>query len=513
MAVVGLSVFEKTLKWDGKKDHKSCYQSSVLFPVAPEYSTGEVLLAGAYRRLVLGIRDQEVDRADIDRILLGAPDKPELHALIELPNGIRSAVPKKDRGNKQLMPLVPEIARYAGVLGQPRNRWEPGHLLITTVASGLGPNQGRNLLDSLTAALKVGHDDDLLAQWLERELVGISVKERQPEAYAPKTPAWRLDPTGTLTPAERFAQDLRYVIKLKPTMTRRLWTVLLEALMRVGLSTHVLWLCRLNHQFWQLSIRALAGESISEHNVRESCWNGHSAVDPLLVLEDDLRPLIKDRVGKYAQARIGINIVLHALVDAGAPWTGTLGNVEASYKDSVQALHGFLHHVSSHSAAIQTAVSTAKPGRTVVSFAREVADASLPFLRADSGSTKNIYEFLTHTLASLNVGDLRSASYDQSYLAKRDPRNNPNSPIPVRPGPVTVALLVHTCCQSLGGLPVSMDDFRGFLSEYGLYASAGELQSGPTAKLLGELGLTVDSEDAGGGRLLVDPFFTTFEEG
>jgi hypothetical protein len=51
-----------------------------------------------------------------------------------------------------------------------------------------------------------------------------------------------------------------------------------------------------------------------------------------------------------------------------------------------------------------------------------------------------------------------------------------------------------------------MDDFRDYLSDYGIYAPAGELQTGRTAKDLARLGLVVDSPDAGGGRLLVNPF-------
>ena len=69
-----------------------------------------------------------------------------------------------------------------------------------------------------------------------------------------------------------------------------------------------------------------------------------------------------------------------------------------------------------------------------------------------------------------------------------------------------LVMLVHVCCAENPAIPVSLDDFRHCLGEYGLHAPAGELIDGKTGRDLARLGLVVDSPDAAGGRLLVQPF-------
>jgi hypothetical protein len=51
-----------------------------------------------------------------------------------------------------------------------------------------------------------------------------------------------------------------------------------------------------------------------------------------------------------------------------------------------------------------------------------------------------------------------------------------------------------------------MDHLRSHLAQYGIGATADEFRTGLTARNLERLGLVVDSPDAAGGRLLVDPF-------
>ena len=48
-------------KSDPTKRRHTAYQNSLFSAVAPEYSTGEVLLGSAYRMLLRGMRDSEVD--------------------------------------------------------------------------------------------------------------------------------------------------------------------------------------------------------------------------------------------------------------------------------------------------------------------------------------------------------------------------------------------------------------------------------------------------------------------
>jgi hypothetical protein len=126
---------------------------------------------------------------------------------------------------------------------------------------------------------------------------------------------------GLAFPARQFVTDLSAVIDAKALMTRRQWTSLLEALVRIEAVAHVAWLCEVQGNVWQALWSALAGgvsEGIREriHPRRRSYLRyGTGAVSEL-----------KDRTSTYIRARLGINAVLWTLEDAGVPSTGTLSS-------------------------------------------------------------------------------------------------------------------------------------------------------------------------------------------
>src|SRR3546814_2342035 len=64
--------------------------------------------------------------------------------------------------------------------------------------------------------------------------------------------------TGTF-PARQFVRDLNAVIAAKPLLTRRQWTSLLEAVLRLGTVSHVIWLCELHSRVWACLSEALGG--------------------------------------------------------------------------------------------------------------------------------------------------------------------------------------------------------------------------------------------------------------
>jgi hypothetical protein len=121
----------------------------------------------------------------------------------------------------------------------------------------------------------------------------------------------------------------------------------------------------------------------------------------------------------------------------------------------------------------------------------------------DSGYTKNLFEFARHSLGQVWAKQADQRSYDLAYLIAFSGERKPQL---VQPGPAMLVVLVHACCAANPSIPVSLDDFRRHLSEYGLHVPAGELVDGKTGRDLAMLGLVVDSPDAAGGRLLVRPF-------
>src|SRR5688572_23502896 len=110
------------------------YQQSALAPAAPEYAVGDVLVASAYRTLVLGIRDSHVQTkyldGVVDRIVAassGEPPRAEREGegwshLLSGPAGLASPRLKQGKGEQRLIPLVPELARYTGVMGAAAER-------------------------------------------------------------------------------------------------------------------------------------------------------------------------------------------------------------------------------------------------------------------------------------------------------------------------------------------------------------------------------------------------------
>ncbi|MHB8618717.1 MAG: hypothetical protein ACYDAG_03960 [Chloroflexota bacterium] len=375
------------------------------------------------------------------------------------------------------------------------------------MASGSGPDRAEALATGFGEALAVQKNDDIFAQFVESSLANVSqvagTKTPDTERYY-RTAAWRNRGSAGRIPAERLVDDLERLIPLKGVLTRRQWTVLVEALLRLGLSTHVLWLCRLNAVIWELSCEAVdSGTQHSLEVVETRCWSGHNAGDPLLELGHDANATIKNRIQRYVTARVGLNLLLHALEDAGQPWQDKIGVSDA--QAPAMDLTGFLAHVVANRTAVAGALQAVTTTSSLRAATNLVVDANPRLLNQLTGFPKNLLEFVRYTLVQLQARDDELKSYDQAYLLYRRTRAS-NSPLRFQPGPAALILLVHACCASMGAVPASLDDFKWYLGEYGVRAPSGELQGGQTARDLERLGLVVDSPDAGGGRLLVDPF-------
>lgn len=506
------------------------YASSILSPVAPEYTTGEGLVAAAYRTLLLGIYDREVDLEKIARVpadlveALGPASSASASAsldaafleawrdLVNAPGGLRSPTPSGSPARlPQLTPLVPRIAHRSGVIGKfGRGRWQPGNLLLSTIWSGAGPDDAPVVLGSLADALDVGRDDDLFARYVDNTLALIHPRRARPSseelaAIGGFAPAWRARDGKGHTPAEQFVRDLQFVIQLKAILTRRQWTALVEAHLRLGLAMHQMWLCRLNARVWGHCLDVLSGGVIDKERVAATCWQDQEVDEPFLMLGADSTSPIRRLLSDYARARLGLNLVLYTLDDVDAGWDAKLGAVRDGETPS-ESIARFLDHVRSNADDLNARCGEIA-GNSIPATAGAVADAYPRLINAQLGVTRNLSFFLRYTLGQLQAVDDEFASYDQSFLIRKPARPSAKERM-VQPGPAMLILLVHSACQALKGVPASMDILRRDLRAYGLGASADELRTGVTIRELERLELVVDSPDAGGGRLLVDPLPT-----
>ncbi|MEI8044412.1 MAG: hypothetical protein WCL11_23580, partial [Verrucomicrobiota bacterium] len=304
------------------------------------------------------------------------------------------------------------------------------------------------------------------------------------------------------TPAERFCADLKAIISLKPPLTRRQWTVLVETILRVGMGMHVLWVCQLNWAAWQIVLDVAAGKPVPTlSQLEHQLWECHRERSPLLEIGLPATVLLERLLEHYGYARLGFNMLLCQLEDVGAPWNGEIiGFSSSSTKGPIDQFQTFLGHISQN----RTAIDPADASVWLQSNLSKLFDdnANLRQGAQKSNLTKNIYYFARHGLGQIEAKDPALKSYDQSYLfAQLGSRS-----LEVQFGPSMLITLVHACCASLNGAPASLDDFRQHLADYGIHTPAGELVEGKTGDALEKLGLVVDSPDAAGGRILVPPF-------
>jgi hypothetical protein len=498
------------------------YKQSVLTVEAAEYATGEVLLGSVYRKLLLDMRDASIDlakipalRNDLDRVFAAIDPSFASAGLAQTllfdVGGVASPQKSGQQGFqplRSLMPIVPEVARHACVIGRVRSRWNPGNLLLQVIGAGLDETGGNELLRRLTDSLLVTSTDDLfarfLSEFLERaQTSGGALPKTRRSLESDDKRGFRGSATVEgFSPAERFCKDLEAVLALKTQLTRRQWCVLLEATLRLGLATHVLWVCQANAVCWQLALAATEGQLIPDvKDVEQRLWISHRDIAPLIEIGRPAAPGIKRILERYLAARFGLNILLYRLEDAGQAFPGVLGFDSALGRSAAESIREFLTHVQTNRLSIEQQ----DPAVWLRQTCSDLCDKYPSHMASTSGSTKNLREFVIYSLGQLTTTPPDRRSYDQAFLMTSDERSS-RKPQIAQPGPAMLIFLAHACCQTQGDLPVSLEDFRNHLNDYGLHTPAGELLTGRLCFDLQNLGLVVDSPDAAGGRLLVRPF-------
>lgn len=423
---------------------------------------------------------------------------------------LRSPVRPGERSFKplpQVVPLVPSLGKFAGVLGRPRSRWNPGRLAMYAIACGAGPLKFSGITKELARAIDVKDDeDDILSIFLEKSISSLLGDQRRPVDEDWRVPeltwscvAYREKPTYTLSPAEAFADDLSELIGLKHSLTRRQWCALFESLLRLGLSAHVLWVCRLNCEVWQWALKVLDGLSPpNEEEVERKLWSGHLGHGAFLDAGQSSDSYFRRQVESYATARLGINLLLHALDDANVGWNLSLSG--SQWLPAANQIRQLLDHLSN----FRTCLASVPRSWTMTQLGG-ILDEQSSKVSGRSGSPKNLYEFLAHTLRRRPSKDPLLNEHDQGYLLAKLPGPR-NAPWVVRPGPVLLLAICYSTWRSMHGAPVTLQHLANRFSCYGVRLTTGDLQEGAIANDLGALGVLVDSPDAGGGRLVLNPF-------
>lgn len=485
-----------------RKSHEAYRQSVLALSPAPEYASSEVVLSSLYR--VIGLPDlteREVPQngRDLDKEIRtyrdrrrqreGAALQPDallglLHSALEspkLPN-------QSSKRFLQVTPLVPRTAVFSGAPRLNGSPWSAGNLVRRMVWLGSADaEEARAIWSSLFEALAVDDGDDVFARFLQSELSAWRPQhDWKPGPLGDESLLSPEDRQGLAYPARQFVKDLGAIVSAKPVVTRRQWTSLLEAILRIGVVAHVAWILDIHARTWTVVREAIEGRvPVSLEETRSRLFPRPFSY---LSYGDRALPGIKDRASSYLRARIGLNAVLWGLHELGDDPTATIG--------SAAEVHSLLQEVSARRASL----SELDLWKTI----EEVQERESRTILCSKNAGHNIMEFARHVLGQRQTASSVLRGYDQGFVIRKKGASA-SSPWVVGLGPVAVLALVHCSLDGSAG-PRSVHRLAQHLMGYGIAVDHRDIADNDLGHQLRMLGLVLDSPDAESGMLLVQPF-------
>jgi hypothetical protein len=485
-----------------KTSHRVYSSSALAMSPAPEYASSEVILSSLYRVVGFpGLSEGAVPQAgrDIDRDIQkfrnsrrerdgAALDADSFHMMLhsalespKLPN-------QSSKRFLQVTPLVPQATVFSGSARLAGNPWSAGTLVRRMVWLGAaGLDEAKSIWSELFEALSVNADDDVFARFLQQEVVAWTPnstwREVAPEEGPSLTP---IDRDGLAYPAKQFAKDLVAILRAKGTMTRRQWTSLLEAVLRIGAVSHVVWLCEL-HGRASACLQASAGGN-GPRTIEEARAAMFPSAFSYLSYGDRALPTIKDRVSSFLQARVGLNAILWGIDEVTGDVAGGLASAEQllALCDLARSAAGRLARLG------------------IYGIVEEIQERENRAILCRKGIGSNMMEFARHVLGQRQAASEILRGYDQGYVLRKR-NSSKSSPWVVGLGPVAVLALVHCSLAGTTG-PRSVRRLAQHLAGYGMSIDHRDIALNDLGHQLRMLGLVLDSPDAESGMLLVPPF-------
>jgi hypothetical protein len=484
---------------------------------APEYASGEVVLASTYRRA--GLDPAIVTEGKVPSLgrefqkLLDKGKRPggreavtgiDADAWSRIVSGTLRSPKQPNQSSKrflQISPIVPDAAMYSLSARLSANSWNPGELVAAVVQYGSKSRDNAQVLwQELFNALSVDENDDIWARFLDAEFRSWRPKPLADAWHSPRAltnetrfEAWHQ--ASTRIPASQFVEDLGKILALKGLLTRRQWISMLEAMLRIGTASHILWVCKANIDCLELARKVLQG-SMSPPD--------HESLKSLLSTGTGFW-----RYGQYAsatltanatgfvKARAGLNLMLHQLESEFGPkeLEGALANTR-----SITAFLAWLGEIRE-----RFNMEAFRGGY------QEVIESDPRLVAGKKGIASNIQEFLRHVLGQRQTAERGLGNYDQGYFMAKS-GSHQSARWAVGLGPVSVLALVHACTSKARG-PRTVDDFCRHIGQYGIEVEAQDIAGSALGQTLRNLGLVLDSPDAEGGMVLVNPFEIVGDEG
>lgn len=484
------------------KSHEVYGKGALAMSPAPEYATSEIVLSSLYRVIGFpGVSEASVPsqgsrlqgsirkaREKSSATVVGKLDADTFDTLL---NSVLESPKRSNQSAKrflQVTPLVPHLALFSGSPRLAGNPWTPGAMVRRMVWLGSQDQSAAEVTwQSLFDALSVCRDDDVFARFLQSEVEAWLPDPRWTFVPAPKEGMPGCPGVGSGPfPARQFVQDLKSIIASKPLLTRRQWTSLLEAILRLGTVAHVMWLCEVHSRVWACLSEALNGAGpTSAEDARGRMFPERFSFLPL---SNKPLPGMRDSISRYLTARLGINTVLWALKEAGTVPADLLGSAEGLAEACNQ---------------VRTCCSGSF-APDVRETVEELVDRETRTLLCRKGIGSNLNEFVTYSLQQRQTANPRLRGYDQGYLLRKR-GIHASSPWIVSLGPVAAIALVHCSLSEVAG-PRSVHRLAQHLAQYGVSMDHRDIPHNELGHQLRMLGLVLDSPDAESGMLLVPPF-------
>jgi hypothetical protein len=496
--------------WSASSSHELYKNSFLNMRPAPEYASGEVLLASLYRNVGFSDIVSEGKVPSFGRDLAKRLEKRRnqegdggtgmaINTFKNLMHGALSSPKQTNQTTRrflQLCPLIPDAAIYSLSARLSTNSWNPGELIARLISFG---ESDQSKVDEqwseLFRQLSVGPEDDVWARFLNKEFLTWRHEDlrnawRPPNngGVWPAIQGWHNK--SALIPAAQFVRDLKYTLLLKDRLTRRQWISLVESILRLGAASHVLWWCRAGSVLNNAITGVLKGGSpLTEIELREEMSVGK----PFWRYSQAAGRTIRDYASDFVMARLAINLLL---------W-----HCEALPSSKRSALEGKSLASIPQMAEFLNALSLVRENIELEEYNQQIhraIDDNPRVAAGKEGIGSNIGEFLSYVLRQRQTSESGMDSYDQGYFLRKKGYYK-TAPWIVSLGPVSVLALVHCCTHQARG-PRTVEDFCRHLANYGVEIRAQDVPLSDLGQTLRNLGLVLDSPDAEGGMVLVSPF-------
>lgn len=474
---------------------------------SPENASGEVILASLYRTIGFKIGEGQVtqngknfsrrlenlEKTDLSSETGIGDDKWKfiLERVLESPKQPNQPTKRFI----QLAPLIPDATLYSFAARYAKNPWNPGALSASIIGFGCNTRKDAHTTWSeIFSALSVDESDDIWARILSQE---FSVWRDGSYAWAinelgKECELGRNDRMKYHTPAKRFVKDLCALISLKRALTRRQWISLFESLVRLGSASHVLWICDVNRHVWKFFRQSLL-EGMEPPDVRQLGEAVMSSNNGFWRYGELAAPVLKEKARDYVTARVGINYVLFLIDDLVR--SGKLEPLKPAFK-TIEDVHRVCSYLFENRNILNP--------NAIITQTTQLLEKDPRLLACSKGITSNLIEFLRYSLAQRQTIDPEARNYDQGYWIKKKGLNK-NAPWIFGAGPVSLMMVAY-CCALQSAAPRTINDYCRHLGQYGITVRSGELSSSGLSKSLRDLGIVVDSPDAEGGMVVLNPF-------